>query len=111
LIKIPTSLLQVTTSINNNLKCLNPKILSVSTNPSTYSKTNVRSWKNIILNKGSKFLVGMEGGRKEALKRRKKWKEQNWALRKRAKHEENQKVVLHYLFNYSLELVQAFISF
>lgn len=74
-------------------------------------KNNVRSWKNIILNKGSKFLVGMEGGRKEDLKRRTRWKEHNWALKKRAKHEENQKVVLHCFFNYSLELVQTFISF
>jgi hypothetical protein len=74
LIKIPTTLLQVTTSTNNNLKCLNPKISSVSTNPSTYSKKNARSWKNIILNKGLKLLIGMEGGRKEVLKRKTRWK-------------------------------------
>jgi hypothetical protein len=32
----------------------------------------------------------MEGGRKEALRRtRTRWKKHNWALRKKAKHEEN----------------------
>jgi hypothetical protein len=50
---------------------------------------SARSWKNIILNKCLKFLIGMEGGRKEALKKKTRWKEHNWALRKRAKHEEN----------------------
>ncbi len=63
--------------------------------PQTQAHTQKKSasWKIYILNKGLKLLIGMEGGRKEALKKKTRWKEHNWALRKRAKHEENQKVV------------------